>query len=182
MVNMNRLFVAAQRLRIGYASCAILLCLLCAPMTGCKATVTHRPESKNDSGIRYYESAPYLIVYSDGKGGLNWQIRYLPDQTRIMTATPEVVMAHTEMTLYFQNGVLASSSTTGDTTEIPKALISAVQNAIPLIAALAAEQSQKPGFPAPYLYKMVIHGSKILFIGDQGKIKIQVPILTEAGQ
>jgi hypothetical protein len=117
---------------------------------GCSATVTHQVEGPNGSGtgIRYYENAPYLIIYSDGHGGLKWQICYLPDQSRIMTATPVINGGHTEMTLYFQNGVLASGSMTGDTTEVAKAVITAVQNALPLLLA-AAESPAQNGFPAP---------------------------------
>jgi hypothetical protein len=102
-----------------------------------------------------------------------------------MTALPKIDLAHTEMTLYFQNGILASSSVVADTTEIPKALISAVQSAIPLMAAAAAQEHRPPGFPAPYLYKVVVHGNHVDFIGGQAKqtingqpqpIKIQVPL------
>jgi len=83
------------------------------------------------------------------------------------------------MTLYFQNGVLASSSVVGDSTELPKAVIAAVQSAIPLLAAAAP---QIEGFPAPYLYKMVVDGSNLVFIGGQGDTAIQVPINDGAGQ
>jgi hypothetical protein len=132
------------------------------------------------TGIRYFDSAPYLIIYSDGMGGLKWQIRYLPDQTRIMTATPSIIGGRTEMTLYFQNGMLSSASTVGDTTELPKALIGAVQSALPFLLG-AAEGPKPPGFPAPYIYKLVVTDDNISFIGGQGDSKIQVP-LNRGGQ
>lgn len=162
---------------VGLKPIIIVLCVLIA---GCSATVTHQMESKAATGIRYYESAPYLIVYSDGKGGLKWQIRYLPDQSRVMTATPTIVGGRTEMTLYFQNGVLASASTVGDTTELPKAIIAAVQSALPLLGAAAAPQ--RPGFPAPYFYKIVVQNNVVTFIGGQGGNTIQVPINQGPGE
>jgi len=165
-------------------------------IAGCSATVKHQEVSDDakERGVRYYDSAPYLIVYSDGLGGLKWQIRYLPDQSRLMAANPTIQGARTEMTLYFQNGMLASASTVGDTTEIPKALIGAVQSALPLLAGVpgaaiaekageknvdehvTVEKARPKGFPSPYLYKLVVRNNTVLFIGDQGKTKIQVPL------
>jgi len=150
-------------------------------MAGCSATVKHQivAEDANEKGVRYYDSAPYLIVYSDGMGGLKWQIRYLPDQSRLMAANPIIDGARTEMTLYFQNGVLSSASTIGDTTELPKALIGAVQSALPFLvdAKVAALDGTKPlGFPAPYLYKLIIRNNTVEFLGEQGHTRIQVPL------
>lgn len=147
-------------------------------IVGCSATVTHQMATDGTgTGIRYYDSAPFLIIYSDGMGGLKWQIRYLPDQTRIMTATPTVIGGHTEMTLYFQNGMLGSVSTLGDTTEVPKALIGAVQTALPFLIGVA-EGPKPPGFPAPYIYKLIVNNDKITFIGKQGNTRIEVPLNT----
>jgi hypothetical protein len=153
---------------------------------GCSATVKHQivGDETKEKGVRYYDSAPYLIVYSDGMGGLKWQIRYLPDQSRLMAANPTIEGARTEMTLYFQNGVLSSASAVGDTTEIPKALIGAVESALPFLtgakAATEDEAKKAWGFPAPYLYKIVIRENKLEFVGGagsgQGNTRIQVPL------
>ncbi len=150
---------------------------------GCSATVKHQivADDVHEKGVRYYDSAPYLIVYSDGMGGLKWQIRYLPDQSRLMAANPTIDGARTEMTLYFQNGVLSSASTAGDTTELPKALIGAVQSALPFlegakVTALDGTETKPLGFPAPYLYKLIIRNDTVEFIGEQGHTKIQVPL------
>jgi len=152
-------------------------------LAGCTAEVTHQADTNDATatGIRYYESAPYLIVYSDGHGGLLWQIRYLPDQSRLMTATPKVSGAHVETTMYFQNGILASSSTVGDTTELPKAIIATIQNAIPLLAAAAEGQTRK-GFPAPYIYKLVVKDNTITFLGGEGNTNVQVPVVYSTPQ
>lgn len=151
----------------------------CGLFGGCAAYVTHEPEKADSTGIRYYENSPYLIVYSDGKGGLRWQIRYLPDQSRIMTVSPTIRGGRTEMTLNFQNGVLSTLSVVGDSTELPKAVIAAVQSAIPLLAAAGPKVD---GFPAPYLYKIVVSGETLTFLGGQGDSSIQVPINPGAGQ
>jgi len=156
-----------------------VLVLISLTVLGCSATVTHRiATNETETGIRYYDSAPFLIVYSDGMGGLKWQIRYLPDQTRIMMATPSIIGGRTEMTLYFQNGMLASASTVGDTTEVPKALIGAVASALPFLIGAAEGAPAPDGFPAPYIYKLVVSNDKITFIGGQGNTKIQVPLNT----
>jgi hypothetical protein len=154
-----------------------LLFAVCCLVIGCVANVTHKLESADATGIRYYENSPYLIVYSDGKGGLRWQIRYLPDQSRLMTVKPTIFGSRAEMTLYFQNGVLTSASALGDSTEIPKAIIGAVEKAIPFfLAAVAAAGPQQNGFPPPYLYKIVVDGENVTFIGGKGDSSIQVPI------
>jgi hypothetical protein len=145
-------------------------------VAGCTATVTYQREASNSAGIRYYESAPYVLVYSDGKGGLKWQILYLPDQSRVMTVTPEVRGGKTQMTLYFQNGVLGTSSTSGDSTTIPNAIIAAAQAAVPFLLAAVAEGQKQPGFPPPYLYKVVVNGDDVTFIGGHGDTPIRVPV------
>src|SRR5262245_58499900 len=111
---------AMERVASFVLSALASLCCLCA---GCTAAVTYEHENAQSTGIRYYESTPYLLVYSDGKGGLKWQILYLPDQSHIMTASPKVRGGKSQMTLYFQNGALATSTVAGDTTTIPNAIL-----------------------------------------------------------
>jgi len=181
-------------------SLAALSCVAC--LAACSATVDYRPatlneparstgadapsapqEAATDTGIRYYENSPYLLIYSNAKGGLKWQILYLPDQTKLMTATPKVVGGHTEMTMYFHNGVLAGASAVGDTTQLPKAVLATVQSAIPLLTQAHLDTSiSQPNFPAPYLYKIVVQGDQINFYGGQGEPNIFVPIKKAAAQ
>lgn len=162
--------------KIYWRMLAVGLCVVF--LAGCES-VTHAPQTKQLDGIPYYESAPYLLVYSDGHGGLKWQIKYLPDQTRPMTVKPSAFLSHAEMNLTFQNGMLTTASTMGDSTGIPKAIISAVESILPLIGAAALETEKKNGFPAPYLYKIVINGASdqadaVSFIGGQAKYSVQV--------
>src|ERR1700730_9618812 len=82
---------------------ATLLVPLCA--MGCVASVTHRvvDTADKDDGIRYYQSSPYLLVYSDSKGGLQGRILYLPDQTKKMAVEPHVFLGRSELTMFFRN-------------------------------------------------------------------------------
>lgn len=158
---------------------AVGLCLL---MTGCAASVTHELETTNSTGLRYYENAPYLLVYSDGKGGLVWQIFFMPDQSHVMVAKPHIVGGRTQVALKFQNGALTSATTVGDTTVVPKAIIAAVQSALPLIAKAAAESPPEQTFPAPSIYKIVVKGDAINFIGGRGDNDVLVPLNNGASQ
>jgi hypothetical protein len=145
-------------------------------LAGCSASITHeRVDAADDAtGVRYYAQSPYLLIYSNSKGGLKWQVLYLEDKTKLMMATPHVVGGRSELTMFFQNGVLTGSSEVGDTTAIPKAIISALQSAIPLLAAMAAPTTGT--VPAPSIYKIVVRDGKLSFIGGSGDVGIQVPL------
>jgi hypothetical protein len=162
------------------ASLTILLTAIL--LYGCSANILHGPAGAADTGtgIRYYQASPYLLVYTNSKGGLKWQILYLPDQTKKMMAQPKAIGGHSEMTLYFQNGVLTSSTELGDSTALPKAMLAAIQSAVPLLAtaALAAEPDK---VPAPSLYKLVIEQNTIHFYGRAGDYSITVPKLKTGG-
>ncbi len=157
---------------------AVTLCVL---LTGCAANVTHQLAGAKSTGVRYYENAPYLLVYSNGKGGLVWQVLFLPDQSHVMEAKPLILGGRTQMALKFQNGVLTSATSVGDTTAVPKAIIAAVQNALPLIAKALAESPPQSAFPAPSIFKIIVSGDAITFNGGQGSPGIQVPLGKAAG-
>lgn len=157
---------------------AVALCLL---VMGCAANVTHRLETSSSTGLRYYESAPYLLVYSNGTGGLVWQVLFLPDQSHVMEASPTILGGQTQMALKFQNGVLTSATSVGDTTAIPKAIIAAVQSALPLIAKAALESPAEKTFPAPSIYKISVTGNTVTFNGGTGTSGIIVPLNKGAG-
>ena len=159
----------------------LLILVLAVLLGGCIAKVTHTavPPDDNGSGLRYYQASPYLLVNSDSKGGLQWRILYLPDQTKKMMAHPTVLGGRSELTLQFRNGVLAGTSELGDTSEVPRAVIAAAQSAIPLIAGLFEAPSARVGtqsVPAPYLYKIVVQGDTVSFIGKQGDTPITVTL------
>src|SRR5882757_10510461 len=81
-------------------------------------------------GIRYYEQVPYLIVYSDGKGGLKSQLLYLPDTTRKKVVHPYAWMANNNLVLTFDKGVLTEGTQTIDETIVPKAAVEAAAAAL----------------------------------------------------
>ena len=91
--------------------------------------------------------------------------------------SPTVIWGRSDLNLYFKNGMLTGSTELNDTTELPKALIAAVQSAVPLLmkAALAAPQGN---VPAPYLYKIIVGNGSLTFLGSQGDTQVQVPIAT----
>lgn len=108
-----------------------------------------------------------------------------------MVATPKILGGHTEMTMTLNNGILGTTSTVGDTTAVPKALIAAVQTALPALLHAAAAGNATAGFPAPYLYKLVVRDGVLHFVGHQGMlhgqssdtpINIQAPIVTGQSQ
>ncbi|MDB6027449.1 MAG: hypothetical protein JWM68_3672 [Verrucomicrobiales bacterium] len=89
--------------------------------------------------------------------------------------SPTVILGRSDLNLYFKNGILTGSSELSDTTELPKAVIAAVQSAIPLLAkTLFAEPNIK--FPAPYLFKIIVSGGSVTFVGKQGDTGIIVPV------
>ena len=145
---------------------AITFCL-----AGC-AGVTHLPDGGDkDHGIRYYRTAPYLLVHSDTRGGLVTKLLYLPDQTQVMSATPKSRLASIKTSLEFQDGVLTSASEEPDSTVMPGAILSAAETVLSLLAA-----RMEPGdkVPQPSLYKITVHGDRITFVGGEGDAPIRV--------
>jgi len=138
-----------------------LVALLALALGGC-AWVTHQElaEDKDDAaeGIRYYQASPYLLVHSDGKGGLVWKIIYLPDQTKKMVAKPVNLLSKSESTLNFDNGVLTSAKDVLTADVVPKAIIEAVQKAASSFLAMARAEVPEQEVPAPHLYKIVVTG------------------------
>jgi hypothetical protein len=142
---------------------SILLAVLIA---GCSAGINHVPiaypgTADQPQGIRYYASARYLLVYSDSKGGIKAKILTLPDQTRLMEARPWGSGSSLKTSLSFKNGVLTESSEEVDATATSSAILSAAQTILPLLAASKTDNR----VPAPYLYKILVQGSKVSFIG-----------------
>lgn len=136
--------------------------------------LNEKADNAYTKGIRYYLSSPYLLVYTDGKGNLLWKIYNLPDPTKLMVAEPTQFLAKSTSNLTFTNGILTSSHIDTDSTGFPKAVISALEKVLPLLAADAPQQ--KTDIPAPILYKLAIRGDKIELIGTQSMDPIHVSI------
>jgi hypothetical protein len=137
--------------------------------TGQPDQVGGEPEA-DVRGIRYYEGAHFLIVYTDGKGGLKSEVKFLPDLTRKRSINPYAYLAKNETTLTFSNGMLTGSKSVIDETVIPKAVISAATKVAlaSIAAANAADGKQRTYLPQPVLFKFDINkaGKVLLIPGD----------------
>jgi hypothetical protein len=163
----------------------LILTVLLGVITGC-ARITHRPlgldeaVDKADKGIRYYRSSPYLIAYSNGKGGVVTEIKYLPDPYKKMSALPRAFMATIKTTMNFENGVLTTSEEEADAAAVPKSILGAVEAVAPsLMAALNKARKDEYTVPAPYIYKIVVKGSTVYFIGSQPDQNIKVTLIPQ---
>jgi hypothetical protein len=152
-------------------------------LSGC-ATVTHRgttPDSTTDTGIRYLGTSPYLIAYSDGKGGVVTEVHYLPDPKKLMSATPHATLADVGSTLNFDRGVLTESTDTGDATTVPNAILKAVAAFGPTLLGILneAKREQEHSIPAPYIFRIIVQGNHVVFSGSQGDTSINLTLLPQ---
>ena len=154
--------------KTGFIGIVASLCLVnCAGTT--VRPITADADSSAD-GIRYYEAAPFLLVYTDGKGGLVSELKFLPDTTSKRSVDPFAVLAQNSSTLTFTNGVLSQSKTVVDETTVPKAIVTALEKA----AAAAMGAANAPGqpliqttLPLPRLYRIVITKIGVSLVGGK---------------
>jgi hypothetical protein len=151
---------------------------------GCARTIYTPVDPNNDTGdgFRFYQSSPYLLVYTNGKGGITTQILYIADPAKLVSARPKNFLSKSDMTLEFENGVLTKSKTEVDATIVPSAIIKAAQSVA--TAFLAGGNDPQKGtaerlMPAPQLYKIVVNGSIVTFIGSENKTEIKVNLLKQ---
>ena len=132
------------------------------------------PADANDNdatGIRYYENAPFLLVYSDGKGGLTSQLLYLPDLTQKRVVHPFAYLAANNTTLTFDKGVLTQGKVVADETAVPKALIGALEQAAAASIGRsfnAAGGEPPPQLPPPQLFRIILANGKAQLVGGPG--------------
>jgi hypothetical protein len=158
-----------------HQAAAIAALVLC----GCAGVTVHTDGGKKDNGIRYYEPAPFLLVYSDSKGGLTSRIVWLPDTTRTMTLKPYAYLAKNDASFKFDKGMLTESKTVADETVIPQAIVAALKTAAiaGVAAANKAERDETPTVPAPYLFRIEIkNGAAKLYWGDRSPAVINVTL------
>jgi hypothetical protein len=129
------------------------------------------------SGIRYYGTSQYLLVYSDGKGNISWKILELPDQTKLMSARPYNVLARLEVQMTFVNGTLSRTAQLVDGTVVPRQLI---ETATKFASSLALFDAPAYEVPAPRLYKIVEipEPPYYAFLGNpelKDRVKVTVP-------
>ncbi len=109
-------------------------------------------------GFRYYQSAPFLFVVSDGKGGLAASIKFLPDTTQKMSIRPYAFASSNDATLTFDGGLLSRAATVVDETAVPSAALDALARALAAAAKASlasSEQALDATVPVPYLFRIV---------------------------
>lgn len=162
---------------------ALLIAPLLACLAGCAGFDAHVVnENKSVDGFPYYEVAPFLFVYSDGKGGLKSEIKFLPDTTRMRSIRPYAVLSSNESTLVFSKGTLTQAKETVDETAVASAGISALSKflvtALPALNAIVEQKTRKGvTAPPPYLFKIVVDGERIgLYGGPPTGDEILMPV------
>lgn len=145
-----------------------------------KARAANAASDKKVDGIRYYRRSPYLLVYSDGKGGVVWNVLFLPDPTKKMAVDLEVLTSAFNTTLNFEDGTLKEFADDADATAVPKAVGAAIQQVLPALVKALFDEVNEPGktkaqaFPAPHLYKIVVAGNTVSFRGGKGDIDVNL--------
>lgn len=139
---------------------------------GSKYATLHGDGDADDfQGIRYYESAPFVLVHSDGKGGLTAQFLWLPDTTRVRVVRPYAWLAKNNATYTFSNGVMTSAKNVVDETIVPAAVISAVKQ-VALARLPTADSGAGPStrtVPPPALFRIVsAPDGRVLLRGSYG--------------
>lgn len=153
--------------------CIILLLGACAgtQVRPIAATADGTNPDEEADGIRYYEPAPFLLVYSDGKGGLQSKIVILPDLTRKRSIDPFSYLAANNSMLTFQNGMLTQAKSVIDETVVPKAVVGALEKvATGLLAGTLNDAGATPTgqLPPPQLFRIVFTDTGAKLVGGPG--------------
>jgi hypothetical protein len=162
---------------------AILMFQACAGIT--VVPVTQGQDTEDIDGFRYYQTAPFLFIHTDGKGGVTSEIVWLPDQTRKMSIHPYSILASNNTTLKFTNGMLTEASNTVDETVVPNAILTALATTANLLkfgVPVPAPSGTQGTIPTPYLYKISIDKEgNVILSGGHPAIIIKATILRQAG-
>jgi len=154
--------------------------LLCAGVGGC-ASIAPVPVANfdNPTGIPYYDGSYYLLVFPDGVGNIKWKLEYLADPQKKREYRTSNFLSSVETELTFSNGVLTVGNTTADSTIVPTAVIGAIEKV--LTAGIANDPLANVNqVPAPSIYKLVVDGDKITFLGEKNKYVVNVTVTQEA--
>jgi hypothetical protein len=151
---------------------AMSMALVLSGCAGFKVVDDVDPDNSDlPHGIRYYEPAPFLLVYSDGKGNLSSQIIMMPDTQKRRVIDLYAYASSNNSTLDFSNGMLTKSVMALDTTTVPSTLLKTIQT-LGVEAISAAFNAPQSGvthaIPAPYLYKIVVNDKGTYLVGGQG--------------
>lgn len=132
-------------------------CLLLSACAGIDSySIRDNQADERDEGFRYYETSPFLLVYADGKGGLESKLLYLPDTTKKRSIKPYNFASTNDTTLKFDKGRLVQAKAVVDETIIPAAIISSLEKVA--TANIKAGNGGAEGIPSPYLFRIVGDG------------------------
>lgn len=152
----------------------LLSSFLTSALCGCAgmqyADVPDNKADQSANGFRYYDTSPFLLVITDGKGGLTSSVQFLPDTTKLRTVHPYAYAAKNDVTLKFDNGKLAQAKSVVDETIVPKAVLSSLEKvASSLIKAMNADAGKaaatEKAVPTPYLFRIMQIGDKWVLRG-----------------
>jgi hypothetical protein len=161
----------------------LLLISLLLLMVNCAGMTVKQVDPAKDAdanGVRYYGVSPYLVVYTDGDGGLTADVTYLPDPTKLMSAHPYNYLASNTTSLTFSNGVLTNAETDIDTTAVPKAVLTALKDiAVAVIGAgnEAEGDPQPPTIPVPKIFKIQVANGHAQLVGEDGVVLADTSIV-----
>jgi hypothetical protein len=146
---------------------AVLLAVVC--LVGCAGlemrNIASEEDDKSAQGFRYYDTSPFLLVYTDSKGGIKSEVLYLPDTEKKRSIRPYAYGAKNDATFKFQNGVMVGTKATVDETIIPVAAISALEKvATSLVKAANAGTDE---IPAPRLFRIFYDGTTWKLAGEK---------------
>ncbi len=143
--------------------------LVAFPATGCAGLemkdLKSDTEDKDAKGFRYYDTSPFLLVYTDAKGGLKSEVLYLPDTQKKRSIRPYSYAAKNDATFKFENGRLAGANAVVDETVVPVAAISALEKIA--TSMIKAANAGVDGIPPPYLFRIRLDESGWKLSGDQ---------------
>lgn len=127
----------------------------CAGLSAVDVGVPGSSEDKEARGFRFYQQAPFLFIRSDGKGGLESDIVWLPDTRRVISARPYAWFAKNETTLEFSEGSLTKATTVLDATSVPTAALAALAKVMTAAAMNAVPGIAEGQIPTPHLFRIV---------------------------
>lgn len=134
---------------------AAALCLSLLALPGCAGITSNEDTDGSSTGVRYYNSAPFLLAYSDSKGGIVTELFYWPDTTRVLSLDTTAFFAQNKTELTFEDSILITSNTEADATALPKAVITAAKGiATAALSGNVPTAGSEKTVPAPSLYRI----------------------------
>jgi len=144
-------------------------------LTGCAGTIVkpiaNAEMDKKIKGIRFYQPAPFLLVFANGKRQLSSKVIYMPDTNRKMSVRTRAILASNDTNLTFSNGMLTKSIITVKQTEVPVALLDAALKLASAAASAAFNAPDSPQgkvIPGPWLFKIVVEETVTKLVGGSG--------------